>query len=168
MTHPTLTLLHDVLQRYSRPAVAQQLGVDPVTVGRWINGESKPKAYVDAALRQMLAQTPYAGGGDEFRFIDLFAGIGGLRQAFEGAGGQCVFTSEWDATRKKNLPRQLPGWAGRGGRYHASARGRRARARCAVGGFSVPAFLDCRRVKKKNALGRAHGFADATQGTLFF
>ena len=32
----------------------------------------------------------------KFRFIDLFAGIGGIRMGFESAGGECVFTSEWD------------------------------------------------------------------------
>ncbi|MEA0061047.1 DNA cytosine methyltransferase, partial [Escherichia coli] len=31
-----------------------------------------------------------------FRFIDLFAGIGGIRRGFESIGGQCVFTSEWN------------------------------------------------------------------------
>lgn len=31
-----------------------------------------------------------------FKFIDLFAGIGGIRMGFEGVGGECVFTSEWD------------------------------------------------------------------------
>jgi DNA (cytosine-5)-methyltransferase 1 len=43
-----------------------------------------------------------------FRFIDLFAGIGGLRIGFEAIGGQCVFTSEWDrwsnATYRQNFP----------------------------------------------------------------
>ena len=32
----------------------------------------------------------------KFRFIDLFAGIGGLRRGFEPLGGVCVFTSEWN------------------------------------------------------------------------
>ena len=36
------------------------------------------------------------GNGKKFKFIDLFAGIGGIRIAFERAGGKCVFTSEWD------------------------------------------------------------------------
>ncbi len=32
----------------------------------------------------------------KFRFIDLFAGIGGIRLGFESVGGKCVFSSEWD------------------------------------------------------------------------
>lgn len=38
-----------------------------------------------------------AGGSRTFKFIDLFAGIGGMRLAFEAVGGECVFSSEWDA-----------------------------------------------------------------------
>jgi DNA (cytosine-5)-methyltransferase 1 len=33
---------------------------------------------------------------DSFSFIDLFAGIGGIRLGFESVGGKCVFSSEWD------------------------------------------------------------------------
>lgn len=36
-----------------------------------------------------------------FKFIDLFAGIGGFRLAMQNLGGKCVFTSEWDETAKK-------------------------------------------------------------------
>lgn len=36
-----------------------------------------------------------------FTFIDLFAGIGGIRMGFEGVGGECVFTSEWDTYAQK-------------------------------------------------------------------
>ena len=37
----------------------------------------------------------------KFKFIDLFAGIGGIRQAFDSIGGECVFTSEWDLACQK-------------------------------------------------------------------
>lgn len=37
----------------------------------------------------------------KFKFIDLFAGIGGIRLAFQNLGGKCVFTSEWDTYSKK-------------------------------------------------------------------
>lgn len=37
----------------------------------------------------------------DFTFIDLFAGIGGIRMGFENAGGECVFTSEWDEPAQK-------------------------------------------------------------------
>lgn len=36
-----------------------------------------------------------------FKFIDLFAGIGGFRLAMQALGGKCVFTSEWDEKAKK-------------------------------------------------------------------
>lgn len=37
----------------------------------------------------------------KFKFIDLFAGIGGFRMAFQNLGGKCVFTSEWDKEAKR-------------------------------------------------------------------
>ena len=37
----------------------------------------------------------------QFKFIDLFAGIGGFRLAMQSLGGKCVFTSEWDASAQK-------------------------------------------------------------------
>ena len=38
---------------------------------------------------------------DKFTFIDLFAGIGGIRIPFDGFGGRCVFSSEWDKTAQE-------------------------------------------------------------------
>lgn len=41
----------------------------------------------------------------KFKFIDLFAGIGGFRIAMQNLGGKCVFTSEWDEQAKKPMKR---------------------------------------------------------------
>jgi len=37
----------------------------------------------------------------KFKFVDLFAGIGGIRLAFQNLGGKCVFTSEWNHFAQK-------------------------------------------------------------------
>ena len=67
------------------------------TVRGWENGEHRPSPRT---LREILAlpeRAPFAFGGEgSFRFIDLFAGIGGIRLPFQEQGGECVFTSEWD------------------------------------------------------------------------
>ncbi|WP_457321648.1 DNA cytosine methyltransferase, partial [Stenotrophomonas sp. P5_B8] len=93
----TYELIDLSLQRFSTKEVAQALGVDPKTVKRWQVRETEPKPYIADAIRQRLLPfgEPPTGEG-KFRFIDLFAGIGGIRTAFEKQGGRCVFTSEWD------------------------------------------------------------------------
>ena len=57
-------------------------------------------------MPQDLINRPYARGlaGSSFRFIDLFAGIGGLRLGFEEIGGQCVFASEWNRFSRETYP----------------------------------------------------------------
>lgn len=102
-----------------------------------------------------------------FRFIDLFAGIGGLRRGFEGIGGTCVLTCEWDAraveTYRANFPCEHP--------IHGDIRTLRSDDipdfDVLLAGFPCQPF-SLAGVSKKNALGRPHGFACETQGTLFF
>lgn len=49
-----------------------------------------------------MRDVPFPGPENpKFTFIDLFAGIGGFRMAFQNLGGQCVFSSEWDAHAQK-------------------------------------------------------------------
>ncbi|MFT5466436.1 MAG: DNA (cytosine-5)-methyltransferase 1 [Verrucomicrobiales bacterium] len=102
-----------------------------------------------------------------FDFIDLFAGIGGTRRGFEAAGGRCVFTSEWDRfanqTYKANYLNDH-GIAGDISKINASDIPDHD---VLVAGFPCQPF-SLAGVSKKNSLGRSHGFADKTQGTLFF
>ncbi|HEY1807941.1 MAG TPA: DNA (cytosine-5-)-methyltransferase [Acidobacteriaceae bacterium] len=106
-----------------------------------------------------------------FTFIDLFAGIGGMRLAFESAGGRCVFTSEWNPFAQKTYAANFPG---HNGHAHSIAGDIRAVPEDEIpdhdlllAGFPCQPF-SIAGVSKKNALGRPHGFACATQGTLFF
>ncbi len=69
------------------------------TLNRWINGKCGPRSLTvtEASLERLLPQPPANHPNYAFRFIDLFAGIGGIRHGFEAIGGQCVFTSEWNS-----------------------------------------------------------------------
>lgn len=102
---------------------------------------------------------------EKFTFIDLFAGIGGMRIAFEDAGGRCVFSSEWDrwaqATYEHNFGERPAGDIRSVEVHDVPAHD------ILVAGFPCQPF-SIAGVSKKNALGRPHGFEDETQGTLFY
>lgn len=154
--------------------VADMLGISDRTVRRHIKGEGK---RIDALKLEKLRQAASArceqDRPEEFRFIDLFAGIGGLRIPFEELGGRCVFTSEWDRfckeTYKANFPElpdsehELVGDI----RPFAATPERVPRHDVLLAGFPCQPF-SIAGVSKKNALGRPHGFLCDTQGTLFY
>ncbi len=104
---------------------------------------------------------------DKFTFIDLFAGIGGIRLGFESIGGKCVFTSEWNEYSKKTYQANF------GEEEHFIGDIVTFPAKeipdhdVLLAGFPCQPF-SIAGVSKKNALGRPHGFECTTQGTLFF
>ena len=73
------------------------------TVSGWERGEHKPSSSKLKALLSIETNTPFRfnSKSHKFTFIDLFAGIGGIRLPFQEIGGKCVFTSEWDKFSKK-------------------------------------------------------------------
>jgi DNA (cytosine-5)-methyltransferase 1 len=153
---------------------ADAAGFSRSTVYRWERGITPPRRAALRMLDDMLrrsrspaAPVAHKEIGSAFTFIDLFAGIGGLRRGFEPFGGQCVFTSEWDKYSQLTY---------------------RANNECdhevagditkvpltdipphdlLLAGFPCQPF-SIAGVSKKNALNRPHGFLDETQGTLFF
>lgn len=101
----------------------------------------------------------------KFTFVDLFAGIGGMRIAYEHAAGRCVYSNEWNTYSRDT--------------YFANFREQpdgditKVDARTIpdhdilVAGFPCQPF-SIAGVSKKQSLGRKTGFEDKTQGTLFF
>lgn len=162
-------LLEQALRFKSLSDIAKLLHLNVTTVRRWRNGETVPKFYVLEALHSIIREAIQHENEakHDFTFIDLFAGIGGLRTAFESVGGHCVFTSEWDEYAQRtygiNFPDESP--------IHGDITKISADAipdhDVLVAGFPCQPF-SIAGVSKKNSLGRAHGFADKTQGTLFF
>lgn len=161
---------------YPQAELAQFLGKDVRTIRRWESGQTDIPELARGSLCGLLSAGIASAENKasrltreqpSFRFIDLFAGIGGTRLGFESAGGSCVFTSEWDRfacqTYRANhsddheiagditkvQPSDVPDHD------------------ILVGGFPCQPF-SLAGVSKKNSLGRSHGFDDPTQGTLFF
>ena len=150
----------------------EELDVSTRHLRRYISGETEPSKLVlrriaELADRRMAPRPPA-----KFRFVDLFAGIGGLRIGFEAIGGQCVFTSEWDRwsqeTYKKNFPDNSADHVSVGDiRPYGEDPSLIPEFDVLLAGFPCQPF-SLAGVSKKNSLGRAHGFADERQGNLFF
>ena len=79
----------------------QELGISERQIQRYISGECAVPKLVGERVRLVAAERLANRPEPAFRFIDLFAGIGGLRLGFEAIGGRCVFTSEWDRFAQK-------------------------------------------------------------------
>ncbi len=94
----------------TQKAFAELLGMPDTgerTVRGWELGEHAPtpakRAQIENLPDTALFRSPFTNDPSQadFTFIDLFAGIGGIRFPFQEQGGHCVFTSEWDKFSKK-------------------------------------------------------------------
>ena len=186
-------LLERVLEIYDQGTVAGALReVDDrwcrETLNRVIKGRAAARVTRAEARRlmAMLPPAPEHQGHAAFTFIDLFAGIGGIRQGFESIGGQCVFTSEWDKyavrTYKANhycdpathcFNRDIRDITLSADTSvdeetaYAHIHQKIPNHDVLLAGFPCQPF-SLAGVSKKNSLGRKHGFECDAQGTLFF
>ncbi|MFH0474124.1 DNA cytosine methyltransferase [Kluyvera ascorbata] len=188
-------LLEHILEIYDLKTVVAELSAvgeqhwSPAIVKRVVTlarANTRLSENECAHLASLLPRPPKHHPNYAFRFVDLFAGIGGIRHGFEAIGGQCVFTSEWNKhavrTYKANwycdpvdhrfntdirdvtLSNQ-PDVSDRKAQEHIRAS--IPQHDVLLAGFPCQPF-SLAGVSKKNAMGRAHGFACDTQGTLFF
>ncbi len=150
------------------------LGINARTVRRYMNGEGK---RIDRLKIEKLREVANARCSvhrqEGFRFIDLFAGVGGLRRPFEEIGGRCVFTSEWDRFCKETYTANFPEPADSDHEFVGDIRPYADKPESVpphdvlLAGFPCQPF-SIAGVSKKNALGQPHGFLCDTQGTLFY
>ena len=184
----TRELLENVTEIWGKKEVACRLGLDHKTVTNWLMLPNGPRldSLQLKILSSMLPTKPRNNRKTSFRFIDLFAGIGGIRRGFEAIGGECVFTSEWDKyaiqTYKANFYSDPENHV-----FNKDIRDVTLSNRpdisedkayrhiekvvpdhdVLLAGFPCQPF-SLAGVSKKNSLGRSHGFECKTQGTLFF
>lgn len=186
-----LELINKLLEIYDQGQLAAKLNeVGSLhcreTVNRWVKGKATPRLTYAEHMHLKSLLPPKPTKKTTFTFIDLFAGIGGIRKGFEAIGGECVFTSEWNPfavrTYKANHycdPERH--------RFNQDIRTVTLSDKLDVSeeeayqnidreipdhdvllaGFPCQPF-SLAGVSKKNSLGRKHGFECETQGTLFF
>jgi DNA (cytosine-5)-methyltransferase 1 len=164
----TLLLLSQAREFLTQQDLADRLEVHRRTIARWENGETECPAFLASALRDIISAHPLREVAGSFTFIDLFAGIGGMRAGFERAGGKCIFTSEWNPWAKRTYIENFGYEEDRfvGDIVPVSTDDIPGHD-VLLAGFPCQPF-SIAGVSKKNALGRPHGFECATQGTLFF
>lgn len=188
-------LLSQLLEIYDARTLAHLLNAQgdshwsPAILKRLVTSERAGHRLSDGEygmLQNLLPRPPACHPHYAFRFVDLFAGIGGIRHGFEAIGGQCVFTSEWNkhavrtykanwyndsATHTFNQDIREVTLSGNPAISEAQAYAHIAQHipehDVLLAGFPCQPF-SLAGVSKKNALGRAHGFECEAQGTLFF
>lgn len=177
------SVLDSALSLMPAAELARLLGKSERSVRRWQrSGDPIPRerelAILQVLRERTMIRSPKAS---TFRFIDLFAGIGGIRQGFEDAGGHCVFSSEWDRfalqTYRANYGNEEEVIQTDIREITAASDDEDINSQMIsseipdhdvlLAGFPCQPF-SLAGVSKKNSLGREHGFMCEAQGTLFF
>lgn len=162
------SLYTSVRSKYTQREIADYLNRDIRTIQRWEVKEDGPPDYAVHGLQNMLRGNDASKNiNPEFSFIDLFAGIGGMRYAFEKYAGKCVFTSEWDTYSQKTYLANFSVDHDFVGDITKVPAKEIPDHDLLVAGFPCQPF-SLAGISKKNSLGRKHGFECDTQGTLFF
>lgn len=158
--------VNHALRYRSQDDLAALLGVTERTIRRWSVGEGVPRHAYLTAISHELERDDRPRQPD-FTFVDLFAGIGGLRRGFEPLNGRCVFSCEWDAHACRTYKANFPDGDDIADDITKVDPELVPNHDILLAGFPCQPF-SLAGVSKKNSLGRAHGFKDKTQGTLFF
>ena len=189
-----LELLKHLVDIWDIKSISEALQhVSPSSWGRdYLSKVLKGKAQMELfnsvelkLLRSLLPSKPKHFSNPKFRFIDLFAGIGGIRAGFEKIGGKCVFTSEWNKYSQKTYKANW--YSDDEHIFNEDIRDVTLSNDETISEEDAYAHIDqhvpdhdvllagfpCQPfslagVSKKNSLGRAHGFECEAQGTLFF
>lgn len=159
-------LIERLRECMTRRQLAESLGVSMSTVERWESGKVECKPAYVPALRDLYYGTTQEAGGD-FRDIDLFAGIGGIRRGFASVGGHAVFSSEWNEFSTRTYRTNYGFAETMAGDITQVDANDIPDFDVALAGFPCQPF-SLAGVSKKRSLGRETGFRDKTQGTLFF
>lgn len=160
-------VLSKVRERYTQKELASLLHYSPRHISRWESGQIEIPFALLPALRVIASKPAKMKPESKFTFIDLFAGIGGIRMGFEAQGGRCVYTSEWDSYAQKTYVDNFPDDHNIAGDITKVDAADIPDHDVLLAGFPCQPF-SLAGVSKKNAMGRPHGFECATQGTLFF
>lgn len=189
-----LALVAQALESYDVKFLVEKLNeISPSSwtregLKRWVSGKEMLRLNENEFnfIRSLLPKAPASNTKPDFDFVDLFAGIGGIRKGFESVGGRCVFTSEWNPfavrTYKANHysdPKTH--------RFNSDIREITLSNDLTVSETEAYQHIDAHipdhdvllagfpcqpfsiaGVSKKNSLGKKHGFECDTQGTLFF
>lgn len=159
------SLLEYTLNRVGKEHFLKQVGYSERTLLRWKKEPTSIPRHVLFSLPYI--SSPAVTSGSSFTFIDLFAGVGGIRLGFEKHGGKCVFTSEWNKFSQQTYQENFPDEHGISGDITAVDAASIPDHDVLLAGFPCQPF-SIAGVSKKNSLGKAHGFECDTQGTLFF